>query len=214
MISIGIIEDNQDLRKSLEEFIETDKELQLVFSFNSFEKWLIYSVKNTYTLPPFIFFLDLGLPGISGLKAISIIKHKYPNTHLVIISGDTTHDSIWQAISNGADGYLLKPFSLSQIKQQIEIVKSGGAILSPLIATRLIKKINNKQASLLCEGGQALTRREKDVLEQLLKGMTYKEVSNTLNISITTVNDHIKNIYLKMGVNSKAELIALMFSRK
>ncbi len=212
MITVGIIEDNQALRTGIEEFVSQNNNMRILFSCNSVEKWLMHYDQDTEG--PYVLFLDIGLPGISGLKAISVIKNKYPDTKLVVITGDSSKESVWEAITSGADGYLLKPFSLKEISQQIDIIQNGGAALSPLIAEKLIHRINanNKPAR---EGKNLLlTRRENDVLEQLVKGLSYKEVANILKISFATVNDHIKNIYYKMGVNSKSELIAKVLSNR
>jgi DNA-binding NarL/FixJ family response regulator len=215
MITIGIIEDDATLRASLELMIRITPELRLLFSCNSFEKWI--AVSASLEEKPYMVFLDIGLPGISGLKAISVIKKEYPDTHLVMITGDSSNEMIWEAISNGANGYLLKPFTLDELRQQIQIVRSGGAAISPHIAGKLIRKINTEHGSAperTVNNIPELTRRESDVVEQLIKGLTYKEVSQILRISITTVNDHIKNIYTKLGVNSKAELISKVLKNK
>ena len=215
MITIGIIEDDAALRASLEGLIRITPDLRLLFSCNSFEKWLSDSV--SLEEKPFLVFLDIGLPGISGLQAISVLKKEYPNTHIVVVTGESSNDSVWEAISNGADGYLLKPFSLEEIRHQIQVVRSGGAAISPHIAGKLIRKINTDHRPApeqLLTGIPELTKREQDVVEQLIKGLTYKEVSQILRISTTTVNDHIKNIYTKLGVNSKAELISKVLKHK
>ena len=204
MITIGIIEDDPALRMSIVDFIDFDTDLLLIFSCNSIEKWIVHLENEKEN--PFILFLDIGLPGISGLKAISIIKKAYPETILIVISGDSSFESIWEAITNGANGYLLKPFSLKEFKQQIEIVKSGGAALSPNIAENLLRGLN-PGISATSNKNNSLTLRQNEVVEYLVKGLTYKEISNILRISTTTVNDHIKKIYLKMGVNSKSELV-------
>lgn len=210
VITIGIIEDNNALRLSLADFIATDHELLLLFSFNSIEKWIMHLEQVSEA--PFLLFLDIGLPGISGLKAISVIRNAYPQTKLIVISGDSSKESVWEAITNGANGYLLKPFSLKEFKVQIGVITSGGAAISPLIAEKLIASLNNISPTENAEN-PLLTTRENHVLEQLIKGLTYKEISNILRISLSTVNDHIKNIYTKMRVNSKAELIAKVLNK-
>lgn len=212
MITVGIIEDNQALRTGIEEFVSQNNNMRILFSCNSVEKWLMHYDHDTEG--PYVLFLDIGLPGISGLKAISVIKNKYPDTKLVVITGDSSKESVWEAITSGADGYLLKPFSLKEISQQIDIIQNGGAALSPLIAEKLIHRINASNKPVREGKNMLLTRRENDVLEQLVKGLSYKEVANILKISFATVNDHIKNIYYKMGVNSKSELIAKVLSNR
>lgn len=210
MITVGIIEDNLALRTGIEEFVSQNNDMRIVFSCNSVEKWLMNYDQNPES--PYVLFLDIGLPGISGLKAISVIKDKYPETKLVVITGDDSRESVWEAITSGADGYLLKPFSLKEISHQIDIIQNGGAALSPMVAEKLIHRINANVRPARENKNLLLTRRENDVLEQLVKGLSYKEVANILQISFATVNDHIKNIYFKMGVNSKSELIAKVLS--
>jgi DNA-binding NarL/FixJ family response regulator len=205
MITVGIIEDDHSLRKSMEEFISSEMKMQMLFSCNSIERWLSFFEKDPQE--PFVLFLDIGLPGISGLKAISVIKKEYPTTNLIVISGDSSTESVWEAVTNGANGYLLKPFSLKEIRQHIDIIRVGGAALSPTIAEKLIKQISTGEKPNQGKTKELLTKRESEVMEQLIKGLSYKEVSQILKISTATVNDHIKNIYNKMGVNSKSELI-------
>lgn len=212
MVTVGIIEDNQALRTGIEEFISQNNDMRIVFSCNSVEKWLVHYNQDIES--PYVLFLDIGLPGISGLKAISVIKDKYPETKLVVITGDASRESIWEAITTGADGYLLKPFSLKEISQQIEILQNGGAVISPVVAEKLIHRINAQTRPAHEGKNLLLTRRENDVLEQLVKGLSYKEVAHILQISFATVNDHIKNIYFKTGVNSKSELIAKVLSSR
>ena len=118
MITVGLIEDDPKLRLNFETFFKLDKEVDVVFSYSSIEQFL--ANKNSITYDPFIVFLDIGLPGISGLEGVSIINKQYKETHLVILSGNNDEEVIWQAISKGANGYLLKPVSLQEIKKQIE----------------------------------------------------------------------------------------------
>lgn len=205
MRQIGIIEDDNNLRNSIEAFIEIDDELELVFSLSSVEKW-----QAEYTIvkeSPSLLFIDIGLPGISGLNAISLFKKVYPEVKIIVITGDDSSNTIWTAISNGADGYIAKPFSLKELKEQINIVCSGGAVLSPQVANTVLKQIRNR-SSITNEQLKILTKREREVVDELTKGLTYKEISQILNISPSTVNDHLKSIYQKMSVNSKSELIA------
>lgn len=212
MITVGLIEDDPKLRSNFEAFFRLDKSVELLFSYSSIEQFLAH--KDSLKEEPFIVFLDIGLPGISGVEGVSIINKKFSETHLVILSGNTDEDIIWQAISKGANGYLLKPVSLEEIKKQIEIVKNGGALISPEIAQILINRVNTigqKKKSIISD---KLTVRENEVIEQLVNGFTYKEIANVLGISVSTVNDHLKNIYNKLGVNSKAELISKILSER
>lgn len=205
MIRVGIIEDDHNLRNSIETFISIDDDLILAFSFNSFEKW--DEEESLHISDPDILLVDLGLPGLSGIDVITLFKKKYAEAHLIVITGDASPDTIWTAIEKGADGYISKPFSLKELKEQINNVRSGGAALSPQVANTVLKQIRNR-TEIANEQLKTLTKREKEVVDELVKGFSYKEMSHRLNISSSTVNDHLKNIYQKTGVKSKSELIA------
>ena len=211
MIPVGLIEDDPQLRLNFETYFSLDTEVDIVFTFSSIEQFI--SKQNQIKTDPFLVFIDIGLPGISGVEGVGIISKYYPNAHLVILSGNTDNDIIWQSIAKGASGYLLKPVSFKEIKKQIEIVKNGGALISTEIAQVLIGKVNKlgKEKRSSYENDK-LTVRENEVLAQLVNGLAYKEIANVLGISVTTVNDHIKNIYNKLNVNSKAELISKILS--
>ena len=210
MIPVGIIEDEPNLRMNFETYFSYDKDVELVFAYSSIEQFI--AKRDQVSTSPFIVFVDIGLPGISGIEGVGIISKYYPEAHIVILSGNSDNDIIWQAISKGANGYLLKPVSFKEIKQQIEIVKNGGALISPEIAQVLIGKVNTIGKEKRSYENDKLTTRENEVMQQLVNGLAYKEIANVLGISVTTVNDHIKNIYTKLNVNSKAELINKILS--
>ena len=203
MITIGIIEDDPSLRRNLEAFIETQKDTYLSFSLNSVEQFL--DRKSTYE-EPFIVFCDLGLPGISGKEGITFIRQLWNETYIVVITGTDDEETIYDCIERGANGYVVKPFKIQELINQIEIIRNGGALLSPQVALKLFKQIQ-KQTVALETGNYGFTPREKQVVDELLKGLSYKEIAQVLGISSTTVNDHLKNVYPKMGVRTKAELM-------
>ncbi len=204
MITVGIIEDDRSLRRNLEAFIELEKDLLITFSCNSMEEFL--EQKNKLN-EPFIIFIDLGLPGISGLEGITFIREKWGDVHLVVITGNDDEAVIFDCIQRGANGYLLKPFKIDELRKNIHIIRGGGALITPDVAMKLFRKIHKPQHRF--EDNIAnLTPRETAVVNELLKGLTYKEIGIALGISPTTVNDHLKNVYFKMGVRTKSELIA------
>ena len=204
MITVGIIEDDRSLRRNLETFIGMEKDLEITFSCNSMEDFL---EKRSALDEPYIVFIDLGLPGISGLEGITFIREKWADVHLVVITGNDDDAVIFDCIQRGANGYLLKPFKIAELRKNIDIIRSGGALITPDVALKLFRKIHKPQERF--EDNTAnLTPRENGVVNELLKGLTYKEIAAVLGISPTTVNDHLKNVYYKMGVRTKSELIA------
>lgn len=206
MITIGIIEDDPNLRRNFETFLSTQKDTNISFSLNSVEQFL--QNKNNYE-EPLVVFCDLGLPGISGKEGITYIRQFWNDVYVVVITGNDDEAVIYDCIERGANGYMLKPFKLDDLLGHIEIIRNGGTLLSPQVAAKLFKQIR-KQSSAIKITDYGLTTREKQVVEELLKGMTYKEIGNVLAISSTTVNDHLKNVYRKMGVRTKSELMRMI----
>ncbi|MBC7722554.1 MAG: response regulator transcription factor [Pedobacter sp.] len=204
MITVGIIEDDRSLRRNLETFIGMEKDLDITFSCNSMEDFL---EQRQALYEPFIVFIDLGLPGISGLEGITFIRDKWADVHVVVITGNDDDTVILDCIQRGANGYLLKPFKIAELRKNIDIIRSGGALITPDVALKLFRKIHKPQERFE-DNAANLTTREKGVVNELLKGLTYKEIAIALGISPTTVNDHLKNVYFKMGVRTKSELIA------
>lgn len=207
---IGIIEDDHNLRDNIEKFFSLYTDIEIVFSVNSIEKFL--GENKSLTQEQYLIFIDIGLPGISGIEGISLIRKTYPNAHIVMISGTCNEDTVWEAVSAGANGYLIKPLSLKKIIDQMDIIKNNGALISPEVASILFSKIAQKTKEKEAKIEGILTKRELDVVDYLLKGKSYKEIANQLFISYSTVNDHIKKIYTKLEINSKGELLALFIN--
>lgn len=206
MITIGIIEDDHTLRRNFETFIATQTDTKISFSVNSVEQFL--QNKNSYE-EPLVVFCDLGLPGISGEDGITYIRQFWNEVYVVVITGNDDEEVIYDCIERGANGYIVKPFKLADLLSHIEIMRNGGSLLSPLVAAKLFHRIRKQNVGIQIDDF-GLTAREKQVVEELLKGMTYKEIGNVLAISSTTVNDHLKNVYPKMGVRTKSELMRMI----
>ena len=209
MITVGIIEDDRPLRRNLEIFVNMQKDLHIVFSYNSVEAFL---EERQNLDEPFIIFIDLGLPGISGMEGISIIRQQWQEAHIVVTTGNDNESVIFDCIQRGANGYILKPFNINDLIKNIDIIRNGGALITPDVAMKLFKKIHKPQDTYQ-DVTDNLTTREKDVVNELLKGLTYKEIAAVLGISASTVNDHLKNIYIKMEVRTKSELISKLLRK-
>lgn len=206
MITLGIIEDDPILRKNFEAYMNALEDTRITFSFKSLEDFL--ANRNTLSEPVAVF-CDLGLPGISGKEGITYIRETWSETFVVVITGNDDEETIYDCIEKGANGYLIKPFKLQDLVVHIDMLRKGGTLISPQVAHKLFERIK-KQAQPTSVKDYGLTPREKQVLNELLKGMTYKEIGFVLGISSTTVNDHLKNIYKKTGARAKSDLIRLM----
>ena len=204
MVTVGIIEDDYLLRNNYEVALRQFG-AEIEFSFPSIED-LKLNEKNIEA--PFLILLDIGLPGISGLDGIYLLSKMFPDAHLLVVSGNADEKAIWSAITRGAKGYLIKPIKMESLKQQIDIIIDGGALIAPEVANLLLKKVQLEKIELNKKYAD-LTPRESEVLNYLMKGFTYKEVALEMDISVSTVNDFIKKVYKKMDVHSKSELLSL-----
>jgi DNA-binding NarL/FixJ family response regulator len=141
---------------------------------------------------------------MSGIEGIGIIKEKYPEIEIIMLT--VYHDShkIFDSLKAGASGYLLKHTSLPEIKESIQKLAAGGAPMSPQIARKVIQHFNKPDKK---ETESDLTPREQDIVNGLVDGLSYKLIADRFDISIDTVRAHIRNIYKKLHVNSKAEVI-------
>ena len=145
-------------------------------------------------------------PGISGIDGIPKIHKINKDIDIVMLSAYEDSERIFKALQAGAIGYISKKSSLVHIKEAIDIINRGGSYMSPSIARKVIGfftpkiKAANKDA--------LLTNRQNQIVEGLADGLSYKLIANKYEISLETVRDHIKKIYKKLGVNSKAEVIS------
>lgn len=202
MANIGIIEDNKKIRQLIQRYLDMQDGMDCTVAVESVEEMLEYL--ESYPRPD-VMLMDIQLPGMTGIEGMKIFQEKYPEIEIIMLT--VYHDShkIFDSLKAGASGYLLKHTSLPEIKEAIDLLLSGGAPMSPQIARKVITHFN--------ETGQKqtesnLTAREQDIVNGLVDGLSYKMIADRLSISIDTVRAHIRNMYKKLHVNSKAEVIA------
>lgn len=200
---VGIVEDNKKIRDLIQRYLDMQDELSCPVAVDSVEEMMDYLEEHQ---KPNVILMDIQLPGMSGIKGIGLIKEKYPEIEIIMLT--VYHDShkIFNALRAGASGYLLKHTSLPEIKEAILKLLDGGAPMSPQIARKVI---NHFQENAPKENPESnLTPREHDIVNGLVDGLSYKMIADRYDISIDTVRAHIRNIYKKLHVNSKAEVIA------
>jgi DNA-binding NarL/FixJ family response regulator len=200
MIHVAIIEDDTLVRESLAEFLGNEPGICCALVADSVENFL---AKAEHVPHLDIVLSDIGLPGINGLKAIPLIKKKYENASVVMISVYADNDRIFHALCAGAVGYLQKGAPLSEVVISIKIIYNGGSVMSPLIARKVVEYFAPRRTY-----NDTLTARERQVITAIVDGLSYKMIAQRLNISLETVRQHIKNIYRKLQLNSKGELIS------
>lgn len=203
MIKIGIVEDNIKIRNLIQRYLDMQENMSCKTAVDSVEEMLKHL--EQYDAPD-VLLMDIQLPGMSGIEGIGIIKKKYPDVEILMLT--IYHDShkIFDSLVAGASGYLLKHTSLPEIKESIENLIEGGAPMSPQIARKVIQHFNKPVNEKKTESD--LTPREQDIVNGLVDGLSYKMIADRFDISIDTVRAHIRNIYKKLHVNSKAEVIA------
>ncbi len=202
MIRLGIIEDDEEIRTMLDQYFSSQPGFSVLLSAPSveafFEQW-------TDALHLDIVLSDIGLPGESGIKGISRIKRRASRCQVIMLTVYDDADRVFQALCNGASGYLLKQTPLPKIREAVLSLYEGGAPMSPGIARMVVAYFNPKNTRDLAEN---LTPREAQVVAAIEEGLTNKEVAIRLDISLETVKYHIKNIYEKLQVNSRHALIS------
>jgi DNA-binding NarL/FixJ family response regulator len=156
---------------------------------------------------PDVIIMDINLPGKSGIEGVEESKRAYPNVKVIMLTVFEDEDKIFAAIKAGADGYLLKKDSPQKVLDSIQDVFDGKSSMNGIIARKVLEYFH-KKPTVKNPDEYSLTKREHEILELLMDGLTYKDIADKCSISVQTLNSHIKNIYHKLGVHSRAEASA------
>lgn len=200
MIKVAYIEDDPYVRDFISDCIAKDKELEFIGSCGSVEDFL----EQSQLWPqPDVILQDISLPGMTGLQAIRHLKEHFPGVEVIMFTIHDDSERIFQAFCAGAGGYLLKNTTYPKIREGIIQVHRGEASMTPSIARKVIDyfKPQKKHSALL-------TAREDQIVQAMTEGMSYKMIADKLQVTVNTVSYHVKNIYKKLQVNSKAEVVA------
>ena len=199
MTNIALIEDDEVVRNYLAAFLQRQEDLNCRISAASLQDFFAQA-ENVAKLD--VVLTDIGLPGKSGIEGIPEIKRRYPDVSVVILSVYIDSDRIFKALCAGAVGYLQKDTAMEEILECIQVISKGGAVMPPIIARRVVDYFAPKRSF-----SELLTAKEQQVIAAMVDGLSYKMIGVRLGIGIETVRQHIKNIYRKLQVNSKAEVI-------
>jgi DNA-binding NarL/FixJ family response regulator len=202
---ISVIEDNAIFRENMVAYIQQLEHYFLLGAYENFED--AFSDFKTGNHPDIVL-MDIGLPGINGIEGTKKIKQQFPKTELIIVTVFEDSNMVFEALKAGACGYLTKSLGLPELTKALEDLKKGGAPMSNKIAKMVVESFQ------LNHQDNTLSKREKEVLTLLAKGKTYSNIAEELFVSKTTVRTHIRNIYQKLHVNSKAEAIRLANEKK
>ena len=197
---VSIVEDNHIYRDALLDYLS--EYFICDIAVESVEDFL----EQTATAgTPNVTLMDIELPGMSGIEGIELIRDRFPSVEIIMLTVFQDHDKIFRSLCAGASGYLLKNTPLEEIKGAIESLMERGAPMTPQIARKVLEHF--------FPGGRikpksTLTGREHEVVNALVDGLTYKQIAERLFVSLDTIRDHIRKIYRKLHVNSKAEVIS------
>jgi DNA-binding NarL/FixJ family response regulator len=195
-INIVVIEDDVLLLNTYKSLLEEEDEFSVTGGYTSVENAERHLVANQ----PDVILLDIQLPGINGIDAIPMIKRMLPKVQIIILTVFEFEKQIFQALQNGASGYITKDSSSNKIFDAIREVREGGGPMSMKIARMVIKSFEKNTHS-------PLSKRETEILSLIMDGKKRNEIAEELFIESATVKTHIKNIYAKLDVNSRSEAI-------
>lgn len=199
MKQIIIIEDDIHLACLMQESINTNKNLNCQHIFTNPVEFLNNPVEAD------IYLLDIIMPEMDGLTAIEKIHKLYPNAIIIMNSIKDDTESIFKALQLGAIGYIDKQSFEINFKEVFESVANGGAYMTPKIARMLISFINKPRQII-----EQLTDREKDIVNGIIDGLSYKLIADRHEIAIDTVRMNVKKVYRKLSINSKSELFSIL----
>ena len=201
-IRIIIFEDNDKLRESLAYLIKTQPEYEMIGDFNNCND----AANIARIFEPDVVLMDIGMPGQSGINGVRFIKEARPQTAVIMYTVFEDDDKLFECLCAGANGYLLKQTAPQKLFDGIQEVIAGGAPMSPVIAKKVLNSFQHSRSNKYF-----LTPREIDVLNLLIKGYSAKMIAHDLIISFDTARAHLKNIYLKLQVNSGKQAIVKAF---
>jgi DNA-binding NarL/FixJ family response regulator len=200
-IRIAVVEDDNMVRAVLEILLNGSPGFQCVASYGTGED----ALAGLPEVSPDVVLMDINLPGISGIECITRLKEQNLPMVFIMLTIFEDADAIFQSLSAGASGYLLKQTPPAKLLEAIQEVYQGGSPMSREIARKVIQSFQQPEVNSVSEN--TLTKREEEILNCLVKGLLYKEIASKLFIGVETVRTHIRHIYEKLQVRTRSEAI-------
>ena len=212
MIKVVLYEDNNQLREGLAMLIQGSDGFTVINTYRNCN----HVLEDIATDNPDIILMDIDMPGTGGIEGLKLIRAQNTSCKILMLTVFDDRKSIFEAIRSGADGYLLKKTPPAKLLEHLKDLYEGGSPMTASIARQIIEMFNQIHESPDNKKNEDfnLTEREKDVLQLMVKGYTYKMAGAELFISVETIRSHIKKIYEKLHVNSKSEAVAKVFKNK
>lgn len=204
MIKVAIIEDNAQYRTTLSIILQLNEALKIIHKLDSCKEMIgLFEFEQ-----PDVVLMDIDMPGMNGIQGVWEIKERWPHMKVIMLTVFEEDDKIFSALRAGANGYLLKKDTPQKIIDAIIAVNNGEAPMNGMTASKVLEYFQRERKTLSDLEASNLSAKEKEILSALNKGLSYKEIAAAHFISVETINTHIKNIYRKLNVHSRAELLA------
>lgn len=200
--TFAVVEDDDEVRESLRTVLDQTEGLSCVGSFATAEE----ALREIPECRPQIVLMDINLPGMNGVECVRRLGPHLPDTLFLMLTVHDDTKTIFDALSAGASGYLLKPVLTAELLAAISDVQAGGAPMTSNIARKVVQSF--KKFTAPEQTSELLSPRETEILDLLAQGYIYKEIAQQLNITYRTVSTHIERIYTKLHVRSRAQAVA------
>lgn len=208
MIKVILYEDNPQLREGLTMLIDGSDGFEILASFKNCSN----VIQEVEAFNPDVILMDIDMPVVNGIEGLKLIRQQNQEVKVLMLTVFDDNKNVFEALKNGANGYVLKKTPPAKLLEYITEAASGGAPMTSSIATQVLKMFSEVQ---IPQGEDYnLSDREKEVLQHLVNGYSYKMIAAEMFIAIDTVRSHIKKIYEKLHVNSKSEAVAKAFKDK
>jgi len=204
MVRLALIEDNLEYRSALSKILQRNSEIAVIQEMDGCEDMIPYFEVDL----PDLVIMDIDLPGISGIEGVWLLRQQWPDLKVLMLTVFEEAEKIFGAIKAGANGYLLKKDPPDRIMQAIFSLLDGEASMNGIIAAKVMeyfKQLADAEPKL---AEYHLTEREKEILYKLIEGLGYKQIASHCGIARETLNTHMKSIYRKLNVHSRAEAAA------
>jgi DNA-binding NarL/FixJ family response regulator len=202
-ITVSIVEDDVRVRGSLARMVDLAEGMSCVSQHPDAES----ALREIQIIKPNVVLMDINLPRMNGVECVKQLKETMPEVQVIMLTVYENTNIIFNALSSGASGYLLKQSTPEQIVDAIRDVHAGGSPMTSHIARKVVASFQKIDAPT--KEHEQLTLREQEVLDGLAKGHTYQEIATTLNIRYATVHTHIRHIYEKLHVRSRFEAVSI-----
>ena len=203
--TVWVVEDQRILRESLQTIIDAEHDLACPYALESAEDFFAALEEDD---PPDLVFMDIGLPGVNGIEAVRHIASLSPATKVIVITIHEEDEKVFEALCAGACGYLLKPSGPDAIVEAIREVQRGASPINPYIARKMLSLFTRLHPLKAASNTYGLTPREREILQNLVEGLTLKQIAREMNRSYHTISNHLRNVYAKLHVRSRSSAVA------